>query len=90
MDAIGVKNNLCPLQNLCNYLIKIVRGLSLIEQHGLQATRNEIVRRGKKLLWQNPDPNWGRISAAEFGKRVGWSTEGPSIDVYYMGYAIKP
>jgi hypothetical protein len=26
----------------------------------------------------------------EFGKQVGGSIEGPSIDVNYMGYAIKP
>jgi 2-polyprenyl-6-hydroxyphenyl methylase/3-demethylubiquinone-9 3-methyltransferase len=34
--------------------------------------------------------NTGKISAAEFGRRVGGAAEGPNIAVNYMGYAVKP
>jgi 2-polyprenyl-6-hydroxyphenyl methylase/3-demethylubiquinone-9 3-methyltransferase len=34
--------------------------------------------------------NTGKISAAEFGRRVGGAEEGPNIAVNYMGYAVKP
>jgi hypothetical protein len=32
----------------------------------------------------------GRLSPAEFGKRVGGTQEGTNIDANYMGYAVKP
>ncbi|MEZ4601020.1 MAG: bifunctional 2-polyprenyl-6-hydroxyphenol methylase/3-demethylubiquinol 3-O-methyltransferase UbiG [Syntrophotaleaceae bacterium] len=42
-----------------------------------------------RMLWAMRGLNRGRISAAEFGRRVGGSVEGPDINVNYMGYAIR-
>ncbi len=63
-----------------------------LERHGLRNIDIKGTMPGGnplKMLIAMLQFNRGRISAAEFGKRVGGSIEGPNIDVNYMGYAIK-
>ncbi|HET6420981.1 MAG TPA: bifunctional 2-polyprenyl-6-hydroxyphenol methylase/3-demethylubiquinol 3-O-methyltransferase UbiG [Geobacteraceae bacterium] len=63
-----------------------------LHRHGLRNMDIQGTRPGGnplKMIMAMLLYNRGRISAAEFGKRVGGSIEGPSIDVNYMGYAIK-
>lgn len=60
-------------------------GLRSMDIRGTQAGGNPL-----KMVMTMFQYNRGRISAAEFGKRIGGAVEGPNIDVNYMGYAIKP
>jgi 2-polyprenyl-6-hydroxyphenyl methylase/3-demethylubiquinone-9 3-methyltransferase len=64
-----------------------------LDRHGLRNMDIKGTRPGGnplKMVAAMYKYNRGRISAAEFGKRIGGSVEGPNIDVNYMGYAIKP
>jgi 2-polyprenyl-6-hydroxyphenyl methylase/3-demethylubiquinone-9 3-methyltransferase len=60
-------------------------GLRNLDIRGTNPPKNPL-----KMLTAMRKLNRNRITAAEFGIRVGGSIEGPSIDVNYMGYAIMP
>jgi 2-polyprenyl-6-hydroxyphenyl methylase/3-demethylubiquinone-9 3-methyltransferase len=60
-------------------------GLRNMDIRGTQPGGNPLKMVMTMLLY-----NRGRISAAEFGKRIGGAVEGSDINVNYMGYAIKP
>jgi hypothetical protein len=63
-----------------------------LTQHGLQSQEIVGIRTGTdplKLLLALRQYKAGKMSGAEFGKRIGF-TEGPNRAGSYMGYAIKP